>query len=173
MGDCPLCTQKFAQDKLEAHVNMCLFLRESGESSKSPANGTKRKTFSIFGQQKRPKQELNNNRAIAQSSSEIVIQSDSEEELQSDSKERNPAKNNPPKKDQQQQKPMMPTDIPLAERMRPDTLDNYIGQAHIMNKNAVLRQVIDKHEIPSMILWGPPGCGKVGGSRLCCPYHST
>jgi len=49
---------------------------------------------------------------------------------------------------------------PLAERMRPKTLDSYIGQKHLIGPNAVLRQAIDSGRIPSFILWGPPGVGK-------------
>lgn len=159
LGECPLCEQKFDKDKLEGHVNMCLFLRES---SKSPASSLKRKNFSIFGQPKRVKQEVNNNNRSRQDELEIVLGSDSDTEqgpsakidacrTSFDAKPKDPAKTDKSKD----------SDIPLAERMRPDSLDNYIGQAHIMNKNAVLRQVIERHEIPSMILWGPPGCGKV------------
>ncbi len=49
---------------------------------------------------------------------------------------------------------------PLAERLRPKTLDEYIGQKHLVGKNAILRQSIESGHIPSMILWGPPGVGK-------------
>ncbi|MCR9287226.1 MAG: replication-associated recombination protein A [Bacteroidetes bacterium] len=49
---------------------------------------------------------------------------------------------------------------PLAERMRPTILDEYIGQNHLVGKGAVLRQAIDSGKIPSFILWGPPGVGK-------------
>ncbi len=49
---------------------------------------------------------------------------------------------------------------PLAERMRPKTLDDYIGQKHLVGKNAVLRKMIDSGRISSFILWGPPGVGK-------------
>lgn len=49
---------------------------------------------------------------------------------------------------------------PLAERMRPRTLDDYIGQRHLVGENAVLRKAIESGRIPSMILWGPPGVGK-------------
>ena len=52
----------------------------------------------------------------------------------------------------------MPT--PLAESLRPQTLDNYIGQHHLVGKNAILRKSIESGNIPSMILWGPPGVGK-------------
>lgn len=49
---------------------------------------------------------------------------------------------------------------PLAERMRPKTLDEYIGQKHLVGEGAVLRKMIDAGRISSFILWGPPGVGK-------------
>ena len=49
---------------------------------------------------------------------------------------------------------------PLAERMRPVTLDDLVGQEHLTGKGSILRNAIDKGSIPSMILWGPPGVGK-------------
>ncbi len=50
--------------------------------------------------------------------------------------------------------------IPLAERMRPRTLDDYVGQEHLVGPGAVLRQAIESGRVPSFILWGPPGTGK-------------
>lgn len=50
--------------------------------------------------------------------------------------------------------------VPLAEILRPKSLDDYIGQQHLVGKGAVLRTLIDSGRIPSMILWGPPGIGK-------------
>ncbi len=49
---------------------------------------------------------------------------------------------------------------PLAERIRPQTLDDLIGQEHLVGKNGILRRAIESKSIPSMILWGPPGVGK-------------
>lgn len=49
---------------------------------------------------------------------------------------------------------------PLAERLRPKKLDDYIGQEHILGKNKPLRKAIEANLVPSMILWGPPGTGK-------------
>lgn len=54
---------------------------------------------------------------------------------------------------------MIPT-IPLAERMRPKTLDQYVGQQHLVGKGSILRELIEKGMVPSMILWGSPGIGK-------------
>ncbi len=49
---------------------------------------------------------------------------------------------------------------PLAERMRPLTLDNYIGQQHLVGPGAVLRKMLESGHVNSFILWGPPGVGK-------------
>ncbi len=49
---------------------------------------------------------------------------------------------------------------PLAEELRPKSLDEYLGQQHLIGKGAILRNAIESGNIPSMILWGPPGVGK-------------
>jgi putative ATPase len=51
-------------------------------------------------------------------------------------------------------------EAPLADRMRPRTLDEFVGQEHLLGKGRVLRQAIESDQLPSMILWGPPGSGK-------------
>jgi len=50
--------------------------------------------------------------------------------------------------------------IPLAEQLRPSSLDEYIGQEHLVGKDAILYKAIESGNVPSMILWGPPGVGK-------------
>ena len=66
---------------------------------------------------------------------------------------------------------------PLAERMRPKTLDDYIGQKHLVGEGAVLRKMIDAGRISSFILWGPPGVGKttlaqIVANRLEVPFYT-
>ena len=46
---------------------------------------------------------------------------------------------------------------PLASRMRPENLEEFVGQEHILGKGKVLRRLIEQDQIPSMIFWGPPG----------------
>lgn len=66
---------------------------------------------------------------------------------------------------------------PLAERLRPRTLDDYIGQKHLVGENAVLRKMIEAGRITSFILWGPPGVGKttlaqIIANRLETPFYT-
>jgi putative ATPase len=66
---------------------------------------------------------------------------------------------------------------PLAERLRPQTLDNYIGQKHLVGENAILRKMIESGHIASFILWGPPGVGKttlaqIIANKLDRPFYT-
>ena len=66
---------------------------------------------------------------------------------------------------------------PLAERLRPRTLDDYIGQQHLVGEGAVLRRMIDSGRISSFILWGPPGVGKttlahIIANKLETPFYT-
>ena len=59
---------------------------------------------------------------------------------------------------------------PLAERLRPNTFDNYIGQQHLIGKDSTLRNFIEKGIVPSMIFWGPPGVGKTTLANIIANY---
>ena len=67
--------------------------------------------------------------------------------------------------------------IPLAEKLRPSTLSDYIGQTHLVGKDAILRKAIESDNIPSMIFWGPPGVGKttlayIISQQLSRPFYT-
>lgn len=66
---------------------------------------------------------------------------------------------------------------PLAEILRPQSLDEYVGQKHLVGEDAILRKAIEKGDIPSMILWGPPGVGKttlanIIADTLSVPFYN-
>ena len=65
------------------------------------------------------------------------------------------------------------THEPLASRMRPQTLDQIVGQQHLLAPNQMLRRLIDADRVPSMILWGPPGVGKTTLARVIARHTKS
>jgi putative ATPase len=68
--------------------------------------------------------------------------------------------------------PHQDSTVPLAERMRPKTLDGFMGQTHLLGTGRPLRKLIEQDSLRSMILWGPPGSGKTTLARIIA-YHSN
>ncbi len=65
---------------------------------------------------------------------------------------------------------MSSTPAPLAERLRPESLDQLVGQKHLTGKGSILRTALEQGKMPSMILWGPPGTGKTTHCQYYCAY---
>ena len=66
---------------------------------------------------------------------------------------------------------------PLPDRMRPSHLDDLVGQDHLVGKNGIIRKAIETGNVPSMILWGPPGVGKTTIANIIAnevkrPFHT-
>lgn len=65
---------------------------------------------------------------------------------------------------------MLQPSIPLAERLRPNSFENYVGQQHLVAEGSTLRKLIEKGTVPSMIFWGPPGVGKTTLANIIAQY---
>jgi len=65
-----------------------------------------------------------------------------------------------------EEKEKAPADRPLPDRLRPRSLDEIVGQQHLVGEGAPIRQMIDSRRLASMVLWGPPGCGKTTLARI-------
>ncbi|MCH5341270.1 MAG: replication-associated recombination protein A [Acetatifactor sp.] len=68
--------------------------------------------------------------------------------------------------DNQNEHSLSPAMAPLADRMRPNVLEDYIGQEHLLGKGMILRQMLERDQICSMIFWGPPGVGKTTLAKI-------
>lgn len=68
--------------------------------------------------------------------------------------------------DTQTEQSISPAMTPLADRMRPRNLEDYIGQEHLLGKGKLLRRMLEQDQIPSLIFWGPPGAGKTTLARI-------
>ena len=65
------------------------------------------------------------------------------------------------------------TSSPLASRVRPNTLDDFVGQEHLLGQGKLLRRLIEKDQISSMIFWGPPGVGKTTLAKIIANHTSS
>ncbi|XP_058462119.1 ATPase WRNIP1-like [Malaya genurostris] len=165
---CPICDKLFVMDDIENHVNRCLFLNstecDSSETLSKDQNSDKnqsfsrdaKRSFSIF--EKSPS--VASKRKKVDQDSKIVEDMEKQIIDLSDDDSQKEKKVVAPTQTKTIKVTLNDSCIPLAEKMRPNELDDYIGQEHILGKNTVLRTLFEGNIIPSMIFWGPPGCGK-------------
>ncbi|XP_050306815.1 ATPase WRNIP1-like isoform X2 [Anthonomus grandis grandis] len=172
--DCPICANSFSQADIEEHVNKCIFLNCADEPP--PLQQKRKRALSpvLPSSNSLPKLSLSQRspkdiKTLAplftqstQSTSKLhseVIEVIDEEPLPTSKK---------------------PQDFtfktPLAIQVRPKTLDDFIGQNHILGQDTILRSMLEKGDIPNMMLWGPPGCGKTSLAHVVqeiCKTHSS
>ncbi|XP_044733460.1 ATPase WRNIP1-like [Chrysoperla carnea] len=129
---CPVCDKKFPKTEIDKHIDKCLFLNSS---TITPTQKPK-PVASIFS--KRP----NKDNGEESPSKKIKTDNNKNEQIKSSSKN------------------LSTPSIPLAEKVRPTSLDEYVGQEHLTGEGKLLKTLLNRLDIPSMILWGPPGCGK-------------
>ncbi|CAH0558352.1 unnamed protein product [Brassicogethes aeneus] len=159
IGLCPICSKSLPIKELVEHVDACIFFntddneitkrkREPSPSKshakpkfqfkhKSPRDAEKQKILAPIFQRNRP----SSSRKIVEET--IVVE-----------------------KENGSNKKKLSFSVPLAKQMQPKSLDDFFGQIKALGKDTVLRGLLGKGEIPNMILWGPPGCGKTSLSNV-------
>ncbi|XP_051158350.1 ATPase WRNIP1-like [Leptopilina boulardi] len=157
--ECPVCSKEFPLLVIEEHVSRCLFLSEPSQVLQES-----------HGVQKRPASKEKNNSPVLKKSKSEYKKCGNLQNKFSSSNPSNSENNveeisinmNSKNEGHHHQKDVAGSKahLPLAERMRPSSLTTYVGQEHILGPQCLLHQLLNKAEIPNIILWGPPGCGK-------------
>ncbi|XP_063705299.1 ATPase WRNIP1-like [Culicoides brevitarsis] len=170
---CPICDKFMSSKEIVDHVDRCIFLRQEEEApNRSSDNITNvrdgKRAFPLFEKSFNPapkKQKLSPGRNIAKNNKKIpqktIDLTSNENEEPSEMTSSKSLSDQKVEKDEESM-----SNIPLAERVRPKTIEELIGQSNILGKGTVLRKLFENAEIPSMILWGPPGCGKTSFSNV-------
>lgn len=160
---CPVCACDFDPGRINAHLDECLQgndAQTSGPPSKKPRSGTTdtrpSAVFSVFQPRSyatdHPKQKpVSLGTESNANATEVFSSPDVKPECPE-----SPAASSP-------RALRLNNDKPLAEVLRPSTLDEYFGQNKLLGEQTLLRPLLLSQDIPSLILWGPPGCGKVSG----------
>lgn len=150
-AECPICTKPFSADSIEMHVNRCIFLN-STEFGK-PKESNNKRSFSIFAGSKKNGSPDNVNKKL-RNTNNTTSAMNPQKALSSPTTE-SPTPLKPiqdPDMPKMKKENVTEKSMPLAEKMRPNSIEDYIGQMHVMGKNAILRKILDKNETPSMIL---------------------
>jgi chromosomal replication initiation ATPase DnaA len=145
LEECAVCQKRFLLKDIEAHVERCFEMQSQKLSS--PATNKRQieeKTFDIFKCAKKPKVDVN-------------VKSKAEPKQTSSLKATEPEK---PAESLAKSIPKPNLEPPLAELIRAEVFEDYVGQTQAVGENSIVRNLLKSNTIPSMIFWGPPGCGK-------------
>ncbi|KAM8839169.1 ATPase WRNIP1 [Synchiropus picturatus] len=166
---CPVCSKSFASDAINAHLDICLISTGSGGGSPvdAEASGPPSKklcaasaaasstVFSMFHNSTSKSERTGFFSKKPQGGGvKRALEGDREPRLapQRPSADEPPADAAP--------RALLLMDRPLAETLRPNCLEEYFGQNKVVGEQTQIRPLLESHDIPSLILWGPPGCGK-------------
>ncbi|CAH1108848.1 unnamed protein product [Psylliodes chrysocephalus] len=155
---CPICNKTFSIEEIQEHANKCIFLNcpedDMSKRKRSPSPVFHQNKPRVTINQKSPRgihkfsstfdrenKDINKN---AESTSNCEFKSQFGTSSSLGPRQLNP--NN--------------FSVPLAKQVAPKSLKDFFGQTNILGKDTVLRSLLEKAEIPNMVLWGPPGCGK-------------
>uniref|UniRef100_A0A182PEP9 AAA+ ATPase domain-containing protein n=1 Tax=Anopheles epiroticus TaxID=199890 RepID=A0A182PEP9_9DIPT len=177
---CPICERWLPIAEIELHVDECLTLscvNDGSPAKQQPMSNTPTssqvptRNFSIFERSPKPAKRARSDAApVATVTSSVNVESaneitnldtdDEEEEIRDQSKKLKLTVPTPKAGRTLSLSLSQESNVPLAERVRPISIEEYVGQEQIIGQNTILRKLFDHGTMPSMILWGPPGCGK-------------
>ncbi|XP_013168237.1 PREDICTED: ATPase WRNIP1-like isoform X1 [Papilio xuthus] len=149
MISCPVCNREFRNEAIENHVNKCLFLLNSQMEKTCKRDNSHLKENPLTPKRLKIETTLNSKDVTNEPHGST-------------------SKNSCKTKSQE--------GIPLAEQLRPQQLDDIVGQIEAFGPGSMLRSVLEQKKIPNMILWGPPGCGKTSIANVVahiCKESST
>lgn len=174
--NCPICDKTFPQAEIEKHVNKCIFLNSVDEREETSKRKRSPSPLLLSKPQKSPKTSgpspskkwMNTRTSNSDAFKNSQQASSSKKTTNSDREFRGAWDENATKNGVGSSKKILkPSDfVPLAKRLQPTSLHDFYGQNHVLGKNTILRSLLEKGEIPNMILWGPPGCGKTSLSNV-------
>lgn len=141
--NCPICEKPFSLSEIEKHVNKCIFLNSADEEMPKRKRSPSPVLPKTFTQTSKINQKPSKTKLISPPKKQKLAPSSSKI----------------------QDSPLTFT-TPLAKQLQPKSLDDFIGQNHVLGENTVLRTLLEKGDIPNMVLWGPPGCGKTSLSGV-------
>lgn len=155
---CPVCSKFFGLDRIESHVDQCLNSDISNEGTKDTTTPilTGQIALNTTPTRKRPSI-VGLDRTKDTKHLKLTPNSKQSHLLGSDSSGSSSKLITSSQRSYDITKPS----VPLADVMRPKLIEDYVGQEKVIGKESILRKIFETGNVPSLIFWGPPGCGKV------------
>lgn len=174
--NCPICGKLFPVHEIEQHANKCIFLNCTEELQKrkrSPSPVLQHSQPKLSNSQKSPRDlnSKNTKPTLFGSSKKLAPLFDQKSKATTSNplpqmKDELPDNSDNGKESNKSKK--LSFLVPLAKQVAPKSFDDFFGQSKVLGRETVLRNLLEKGEIPNMILWGPPGCGKTSLSTVIC-----
>ncbi|XP_063993876.1 ATPase WRNIP1-like [Diachasmimorpha longicaudata] len=163
--ECPVCSRKFPSNEIENHVDLCLF----NESDKSTSTFSNKRIFPFTNGDKTVVKKVKIQQPVDTRDDTTSQAPGGQQKITENTKPKTISMFSSTFRHNNDNK-MSLTGVkdhqPLAESLRPVDFNDYIGQKHVIGGDTVLGQLMMKNEVISMILWGPPGCGKTSLANI-------